>query len=60
MEGDGAPEGRAGPLSAAQVAEIVTDDLHRRGSYTPKPDHPLSDESWIDLVHATYYRGTGP
>ncbi len=44
------------PLTVDRVVDIVASDLRARGLQCPRPSSPLSDESWIDLVHATYYR----
>jgi hypothetical protein len=43
------------PLTDHQVAGIFSADLGRRGLDASAASSALSDESWIDLVHATYY-----
>jgi hypothetical protein len=50
-----AADGTANSLTPELVADIITADLHERGIDTATPTSPLSDDAWIDLVHATYY-----
>jgi hypothetical protein len=42
-------------LTPHRVVEIVTADLRERGIDAAVPVSPLSDERWLNLVHATYY-----
>jgi hypothetical protein len=43
------------PLTLGQVTTILTDDLATRGVDAPTPASALDDDTWIDLVHRTYY-----
>jgi hypothetical protein len=50
------PEGAtAAPLTPELITEIISADLTRRGVRVPRRVPPLSDQSWLDLVHSTYY-----
>lgn len=42
-------------LTPDRVVEIFAADLAARGIDAPPPPSPLSDNSWIDLLHSTYY-----
>jgi hypothetical protein len=42
-------------LSPDRVAEILDADLQSKGISTVRPTSPLSDETWINLIHNTYY-----
>ncbi len=44
-----------GTLSPDRVVDVIAADLRARGVDAPVPGSPLTDASWIDLVHATYY-----
>ena len=50
-----ATDALVGALSPDRIVEIIVADLHARGVDAAVPTSPLSDEAWIDLVHATYY-----
>jgi hypothetical protein len=43
------------PLTPDHVIEIFTTDLRARGIEAPPPPSPLTDSSWIDMLHSTYY-----
>lgn len=43
------------PLTLEQVASVLADNLAILGVAAPAPNFPLDDETWIDLVHHTYY-----
>jgi hypothetical protein len=43
------------PLTLGQVTTILTHDLGTRDVDAPTPTSPLDNETWIDLVHHTYY-----
>ena len=51
----GPETGVAAPLTPEVITEIISADLTRRGVHVPGPVPPLSDRSWLDLVHSTYY-----
>jgi hypothetical protein len=42
-------------LRADLVVDLFAADLARRGIDAARPTTPLSDETWINLMHATYY-----
>ena len=44
-----------GPLTPDRVTEIFSTDLIARGIDAPPPPSPLTDDSWIDVLHSTYY-----
>jgi hypothetical protein len=45
---------KKGPLTPERVVEIFRSDLASRGVCMPTP-FSLSDQTWLDLVHSTYY-----
>jgi hypothetical protein len=42
-------------LTAARIVEVFQSDLVSRGVAGTLPASPLSDQAWLDHVHATYY-----
>jgi pimeloyl-ACP methyl ester carboxylesterase len=50
------PDGAAAaPLTPELIAGIISADLTRRGVQAPGLKPSLSDQGWLDKVHATYY-----
>ena len=45
----------AAPLSEERIIAIFAADLSARGIDAPPSASPLTDERWVDVVHATYY-----
>ena len=43
------------PLTSDDVVGIFAADLRKRGIDAPAPPSPLTDNSWIDMLHAIYY-----
>ena len=43
------------PLSEERITEIFAADLWHAASMHRASASPLTDEHWVDVVHATYY-----
>jgi hypothetical protein len=48
-------ESGTAPLTRELITQIISADLTRRGVLPPGRVSSLSDQSWLDLVHSTYY-----
>jgi hypothetical protein len=46
---------KVGELTPDRIQDIFAKDLEARGIRVSKPPTPLSDQTWLDAVHATYY-----
>jgi hypothetical protein len=43
------------PLTPERIVQIFRSDLLSRGIRTPDRTSPLSDQTWLGLVHSSYY-----
>jgi hypothetical protein len=50
----------AAPLSPEVIFEIISSDLAARGVRVPVEGTSVTDQSWLDLVHSTYYVPVAP
>lgn len=47
--------GGGDPLTPDRIVEIFAKDFESRGLRVDMPASPLSDETWLDLMHGTYF-----
>jgi hypothetical protein len=50
----------ASMLTPEAIVEIISSDLAARGVHVPADVTSLADQSWLDLVHTTYYTPVAP
>jgi hypothetical protein len=50
----------ANPLTPEVILEVISSDLASRGVRIPASITSLTDRSWLDLVHSTYYVPVAP
>jgi hypothetical protein len=51
--GDDADENSS--LTPERIVELFVRDLRSRSIRIPTPESPLSDQTWLNLIHSTYY-----